>query len=143
MSSTPSGRKLGQLEKLPVSELRWVGNRKRAALESMGICSVLDLLTHYPRRYADRTNAVSIRELVPGDVGVVSATVQHVSLRRLRGRRSIVEVVVGDGTGELRVTFFNQPWRTKQLTEGREVALFGKVDVYRYQGLRLAQTAAE
>ena len=61
VSSTPSGRKLGQLEKLPVSELRWVGNRKRAALESMGICSVLDLLTHYPRRYADRTNAVSIR----------------------------------------------------------------------------------
>ncbi len=142
MSSTPSGRKLGQLEKLPVSELRWVGNRKRAALESMGICSVLDLLTHYPRRYADRTNAVSIRELVPGDVGVVSATVQHVSLRRLRARRSIVEVVVDDGTGELRVTFFNQPWRTKQLTEGREVALFGKVDVYR-SALQMANPVVE
>ena len=131
MSPTPSGRKLGQLEKLPVSELRWVGNRKRGALESMGIFSVLDLLTHYPRRYADRTNTVAIDALVPGDVGVVSATVQEVSLRRLRGHRSIVEVVVDDGTGEIRVTFFNQPWRTKQLAPGREVALFGKVDVYR------------
>ena len=99
MSPTPSGRKLGQLERLPVSELRGVGNRKRAALESMGISTVLDLLTHYPRRYADRTNAVSVAELVPGDVGVVSATVRQVSLRRLRGRRSIVEAQVDDGTG--------------------------------------------
>jgi ATP-dependent DNA helicase RecG len=142
VSPTPSGRKLGQLEKLPVSELRWVGNRKQAALGSMGISSVLDLLTHYPRRYADRTNAVAIDELVPGDVGVVSATVQRVSLRRLRGRRSLVEVVVDDGTGELRVTFFNQPWRTKQLAEGREVALFGKVDVYR-SALQMANPVVE
>lgn len=142
MSPTPSGRKLGQLERLPVSELRGVGNRKRAALESMGISTVLDLLTHYPRRYADRTNAVSVAELVPGDVGVVSATVRQVSLRRLRGRRSIVEAQVDDGTGELRVTFFNQPWRTKQLTEGREVALFGRVDRYR-SALQMANPVVE
>ena len=142
MSPTPSGRKLGQLEKLPVSELRWVGNRKRGALESMGIYSVLDLLTHYPRRYADRTNAVAIDALVPGAIGVVSATVQRVSLRRLRGHRSIVEVVVDDGTGEMRVTFFNQPWRTKQLVAGREVALFGKVDVYR-SAMQMANPVVE
>jgi len=142
VSPTPSGRKLGQLERLPVSELRGVGNRKRPALESMGIFSVLDLLTHYPRRYADRTNAVSVAELVPGDVGVVSATVRRVSVRRLRGRRSIVEADVDDGTGELRVTFFNQPWRTKQLAEGREVALFGRVDCYR-SALQMANPVVE
>jgi len=142
VSPTPSGRKLGQLERLPVSELRGVGNRKRAALESMGISSVLDLLTHYPRRYADRTNAVSVAELVPGDVGVVSATVRRVSVRRLRGRRSIVEADVDDGTGELRVMFFNQPWRTKQLAEGREVALFGRVDRYR-SALQMANPVVE
>ncbi|MGD0743216.1 MAG: ATP-dependent DNA helicase RecG [Acidimicrobiales bacterium] len=142
MSPTPSGRKLGQLQKLPVSELRWVGYAKQTALAAMGIHSVLDLLTDYPRRYADRTNAVSIHKLVPGDEGVVSATVQQVTLRRLRGRRSIVEVVVDDGTGELRVTFFNQPWRTKQLAEGREVALYGKVDVYR-SALQMANPVVE
>ncbi|MGD0219220.1 MAG: ATP-dependent DNA helicase RecG [Acidimicrobiales bacterium] len=131
MNPTAAGRRLGQLAQLDVAVLRGVGNRKRAALGQMGISSVLDLVAHYPRRYADRTNAVAVGELVPGDVGVVSATVRLVSLRRLRGRRSIVEVVVDDGTGELGVTFFNQPWRTRQLSEGREVALFGKVDLYR------------
>ncbi len=142
MSGTPVGRKLGQLAQLDVAVLRGVGNRKRAALSQMGILSVLDLLTHYPRRYADRTNAVAICELVPGGVGVVSATIQRASLRRLRGRRSIVEVVVEDDTGELGVTFFNQPWRMRQLTEGREVALFGKVDQYR-SALQMANPVVE
>jgi ATP-dependent DNA helicase RecG len=142
VSGTPVGRRLGTLRQLDVSVLRGVGNRKRAALGAMGISSVFDLLTHYPRRYADRTNAVTIRELVAGDVGVVSATVQRVSLRRLRGRRSIVEAVVDDDTGELGVTFFNQPWRAKQLREGRELALFGKVDVYR-GALQMANPVVE
>ena len=86
----------------------------------MGIDSVLDLITHYPRRWADRTKAVAIQDLLAGDVGVVSAVVRRVRLRRLRGKRSIVDVVVDDGTGVLDVTFFNQSWRAKQLAEGRE-----------------------
>ena len=48
-----------------------------------------------------------------------------------RNRRTMVNVVVGDGSGRLQVVFFNQPWREKQLREGLQVALFGKVDVYR------------
>lgn len=131
MSAVPSGRRLGQLERTPVEALKGVGTRKRAALRKMGIETVLDLLTHYPRRWADRTKAVAISELVARDEGVVSATVRRVRLRRMRGSRSLVEVVVDDGTGVLDVTFFNQPWRTKQLEEGKEVALFGRVDVYR------------
>ena len=38
---------------------------------------------------------------------------------------------VGDDTGRLSVTFFNQPWRERQLQPGLQVALFGKPDVYR------------
>ena len=49
----------------------------------------------------------------------------------MRNRRTMVEAVVGDGTGRLHVVFFNQPWRERQLTPGLQVALFGKVDAYR------------
>jgi ATP-dependent DNA helicase RecG len=51
--------------------------------------------------------------------------------RRTRQGRSLVEVVVHDGTSLLNITFFNQPWRDKQLTPGTEAAFFGKLDVYR------------
>ena len=118
MTEAPTGRKLGQLDRLPVDVLKGVGSRKRSALKLMGIETILDLLTHYPRRYADRTRAVAISDLVAGDEGVVSAVVKRASLKRLRSRRTIVEVVVDDGSGVLDVTFFNQPWRTKQLVEG-------------------------
>ena len=69
MSEASGGRRLGQLDRTPVEVLRGVGTRKRAALRAMGIESVLDLLTHYPRRWADRTKAVADDELVAGDVG--------------------------------------------------------------------------
>ncbi len=142
MTEAPTGRKLGQLDRLPVDVLKGVGSRKRSALKLMGIETILDLLTHYPRRYADRTRAVAISDLVAGDEGVVSAVVKHTSLKRLRNRRTIVEVVVDDGSGVLDVTFFNQPWRTKQLVEGREVALFGRVGVFR-KTLQMANPVVE
>ena len=40
------------------------------------------------------------------------------------------------------VVFFNQPWREKQLQEGLQVALFGKVDTYR-GGLQMANPVVD
>ena len=60
----------------------------------------------------------------------------------MRNRRTMVEAVVGDGTGRLHVVFFNQPWRERQLTPGLQVALFGKVDTYR-GGLQMANPVVD
>jgi ATP-dependent DNA helicase RecG len=43
----------------------------------------------------------------------------------------MVTVSVGDGSGRVTAVFFNQPWRTRQLTEGLQIAMFGKADMYR------------
>ena len=45
----------------PVSQLRHIGEKRADALASMGIENVFDLLTFYPRRYIDRTNALTSR----------------------------------------------------------------------------------
>ena len=39
-----------------------------------------------------------------------------------------------DDTGRLKIVFFNQPWRAKQLEAGTEAIFFGKVT--EYQGAR-------
>ncbi|MDQ3574273.1 MAG: ATP-dependent DNA helicase RecG [Actinomycetota bacterium] len=124
-------RLLSRLASIPVTELRGVGEKKAGALAAMGIEVVLDLLTHYPRRYVDRTQQAEIRELRPGHEAMVVATVKRVSSRRTRNRRSLVEVDVFDGSGYLRCTFFNQPWRARQLAVGTEAVFFAKVDMYR------------
>jgi ATP-dependent DNA helicase RecG len=122
---------LRELAEIDVGRLARVGPKKREALGSVGVDTVLDLLMTYPRRWVDRTNEAHIEDLAIGVEALVLVTVRSVSKRTGRNRRTIVDVVVGDGSGRMHVVFFNQPWRDRQLTEGLQVALFGKPDVYR------------
>src|SRR4051812_49089417 len=85
---------------------------------------------HYPRRYLDRTNEALIRDLAVGEEAMVLAAVKRVESRRTRQRRALVQVDVTDGSGYLRCTFFNQPWREKQLKAGTQAVFFGKLDLY-------------
>jgi ATP-dependent DNA helicase RecG len=129
-------RRLSQLAHIPVTELRGVGQERAQALsEALGIETVLDLLTHYPRRYIDRTRQSRIADLKVGEEAMVLAKVRRVNSRRTRGRppKVLVTVDVTDGTGGLRIQFFNQGWRAKQLTEGTEAIFFGKLDTYNGQ----------
>ena len=127
-------RPLYKLADIGVDVLKGVGKVKADALAKVEITSVLDLLTHYPRRYLDRTQQAEIADLRDGDEAMVLARVKRVSARRTRQGRSLVEVDVFDGSGYLHMSFFNQPWRAKQLKEGTEAIFFGKVD--RYKGRR-------
>jgi ATP-dependent DNA helicase RecG len=124
-------RRLSQLAALPVTVLNGVGAKKAESLAEIEIHTVLDLLTHYPRRYLDRTDQKSIRDLQVGEEALVLGTVKRVNARRTRQGRALVEVDIFDGSSYLKVTFFNQGWRAKQLSVGTEAAFFGKVDVYR------------
>lgn len=101
------------------------------ALSEIGIETVFDILTYYPRRYVDRTRQVALSQLVVGEEALVLARVRRCKLRRTRNGRTMVEVDAFDGTGYLHVVFFNQPWRSKQLQEGTEAAFFGKLERFR------------
>jgi ATP-dependent DNA helicase RecG len=125
------GKTLGELAAIEVSRLKQVGEKREKALAEMGITNVLDLLTHYPRRYIDRTNQTPISALKVGEEGMVLATVKRVQSRRTKSRMAMVEVDVFDGSSYLHCVFFNQPWRAKQLTAGTEAVFFGKTDVFK------------
>jgi ATP-dependent DNA helicase RecG len=122
---------LRDLAAIPVTDLKGVGPQLAERLETLEIRSVLDLLQHYPRRYVDRTRRADIAELKVGEQATVFGEVVRVAARRSRNRRTLVEAVVSDGTSQMKATFFNQPWREKQLRPGTEAAFFGKLDVYR------------
>ena len=122
---------LRDLDAIPVGRLRGVTERKVAALAQVGITSVLDLLTFYPRRWVDRTDEAHIGDLQPGREALVLVTVRSLTKRVTRNRKTMINVVVGDGSGRMTVSFFNQPWRERQFVEGLNVALFGKAEVFR------------
>ncbi len=122
---------LRELAGIDVGQLKGVGEKKRASLAVFEINNVLDLVTTYPRRWIDRTNEARIADLVPGQEALVIVAVRTVTKRTMRNRRTMVNVNVGDGSGRMDLVFFNQPWRERQLTEGLQIALYGKADTYR------------
>jgi len=106
---------------------------RATVLAKSGITSVADLLLHVPRRYLDRSQVEPIATAPVGEEVTIIGRVKKVSSRRPRAKMLIVEVKVTDGTSVLPVVFFNQPFRVKQLAEGTEVALSGKIERFRGQ----------
>ena len=131
MNQVPPPLSLRDLDAISVERIRGVGERKQAALREVGITSVLDLVTYYPRRWVDRTNEARVSDLEVGKEALVLVAVRSVTKRVTKNRKTMVTAVVGDGSGRLTITFFNQPWREKQLTEGLNISLFGKPEVFR------------
>ncbi len=130
MSDAP-GRTLVELAAIGIERLRGVGEKRRAALAEMGIDSVLDLLSWFPRRYVDLTRRVDLAELALGEAAAVYGEVVGTRARRTRQGRSMVEVSVGEGASALDVVFFNQPWRERQLRVGVGALFFGALGEYR------------
>jgi len=126
-----AGRTLRSLSLRPVTELKSLTPKKAVALHAWGVDTVLDLVTKFPRRHLDRTRQMEVGDLAVGDEAVVMAEVGRVNAPPGRGRRSRVELEVTDGTGRLKVVFFNQPWRARQLPKGSQALFFGKVTEYR------------
>lgn len=100
---------------------------------AFGMQSVGDLLVHYPRRYADPGELTPIRDLPLGETVTIVAEVLSSSFRRMRNRPgAMVDVVIGDGVGQMSLTFFAKnagaaEWRSKDLAVGRRGVFSGKV----------------
>jgi ATP-dependent DNA helicase RecG len=107
-----------------------------AAAERLGLDTVGALLEHLPR---DRQEARTIIELSPGETATVVVEVRSIASRpvRRRGMRPLVEAVVADETGTMKVTFFNQPWLERKYKPGTRLLLNGKYESrnrFRVQG---------
>ena len=131
--ATMPGRTLPSLKQIDVTKVAGVGVKTAEAMAQLDppIASVFDLVTHYPRRYLDRTNQAAIRDLEVGDEAMILARVKRNQSRRTKQGRALVELDVFDGSSYLKVTFFNQGWRGRQLPVGAEAVFFGKLELYK------------
>jgi ATP-dependent DNA helicase RecG len=115
----------------PLTAIPGVGPKSAATLRKLGLATLGDLLWHLPRRYDDYSQLKTINRLWYGEEVTVIGSVESVEVRPVRkGKMKLVEVVIGDGTGTLRVTWFNQTWIANRLKPGRAIVLSGKVDQY-------------
>jgi ATP-dependent DNA helicase RecG len=115
----------------PVTVLPGVGPRHGETIGRLGLFTLGDMLYFFPRRYLDYSQLRPINRLFFGEEVTVLGVIESVSTRQARGgKMQLVEAIVSDGSGSLRVTWFNQPWLGKRLHSGIYVSLSGKIDQY-------------
>ncbi len=111
--------------------LQGVGPRHAETLARLGMQTLGDMLYYFPRRYDDYSQLKPIKDLFYGEQVTVIGTIQSVHSRPIRsGKLTIIEVVISDGTGGLRLTFFNQPWLANRFKSGDAISVSGKIDQY-------------
>ena len=117
-----------------INKVRGVGVKKEAAFARLGIGTVYDLLTYYPRTYEDQSRVTPIAELRVGERAAVLGVIQQVTERPTRRRGfTVLTALLGDGTGYAQAVWFNQRFLKSKLREGQRILLSGKAD-YAYQG---------
>ena len=111
-----------------VETLDGVGPTIARRLKRIGLETVGDLLWQRPRRYeAARAREADQRALRRRGGGRRSRRCARSSSRR-RGRLKILTARVADDTGEIKATWFNQPWLESKLTPGTRVRLRGRAN---------------
>lgn len=114
-----------------VTALDKIGPKYAEKLEQLNIQTLGDMLYHFPKRYVDYSTLKPINKLKYGDKVTVIGSVQSIFKRSVKsGRTQLVEAIISDGSGALKVTWFNQPWIINKLKEKSQISLSGKIDQY-------------
>ncbi len=108
--------------------LEGVGPKLAETAAEAGIATVGDLLTRFPHRHRDRQIA-TVGGLEPKQQATIAVEVLTSAGRPFRRRGlSILSAKVGDESGSVRATWFNQPWLAPKLTAGTRLLLTGSRD---------------
>ena len=110
----------------PLGQLPGVGDDRAGLLQRLELRTVGDLLLHRPHRYEDRRHFQAIAALQLDQPALVCGRIIACGLRRLRGGRSVFELIVEDDTGRLHCRWWNLPFMEKYFKTGEEVVAFGK-----------------
>ncbi|MRS02393.1 hypothetical protein EG832_04075, partial [bacterium] len=132
-SATPPKSTVGL--NAPLHLLNKIGMSRAADFKNLGVNTIGDLLYFFPRRHDDYSKLKTINHLEYDDVLTIIATVQSTLVTKVRNRElSRVEVVVSDGTGFLRLSFFRGSKYAQnfanQFQHGKQLVISGKVEPY-------------
>jgi len=137
------GRPRPERLNIELDALPGVGATLKRKLAKLGLATVRDLLEHRPRRYESAADEVAIAELHGRDEVVIVGEVLNVTKRPLRGRRTLVNARIDDGTATITASWFNQPWVADQLKPGMEIRLRGKQGRYGFDVKSYGEASAD
>ena len=111
-----------------VQYIKGVGPNRVKLLNLLGIYTIEDLISYYPRAYQDRSKIKKIEELQEGEEALIEAvTLSGVSTFKLRRNMSVSKVQVQDDTGRCLITWLNQDYIKSTIHAKEKYKFYGKV----------------
>lgn len=120
----------------PISSVKYINEIYAKKLHKLGIFSISDLITYFPRKYSDAKKILTISELIKdfsnidlkADV-IIYGQVQNFKNTRLRSGKSIQTGFIKDKetNSKVKIIFFNQPFLTKVIKDEDLITLTGKI----------------
>ena len=112
-----------------VRYIKGIGEKKAQALNKLGVFSLRDLVSFFPRKYEDRSETKPIALTCDGESVCVEAMVADTPrLTRVRRGLDLVKLRAVDDSGVLDITYFNQPYAKDNLHRGESYVFYGKIE---------------
>lgn len=132
---------MASLYKMPITSLSGIGAKRAKLFSKLGISSVGDLLTFYPRAYEDWSNVEKINNLQYGGVYCIKAVLgSPITDSVIKGGKILSKGTVYDETGALQIVFFNNRYISGMLKSGSEYFFYGKIIADKYGAQMVAPT---
>ena len=110
-----------------ISCLKGIGEQREKKLNKLGIYTIEDLLTHYPRDYKDRSRLAKISDLEMDTENTFIARCKGNGETIKHGRFTLTRLKVSDETGEMGLLWFNQPYMKTALKIGEWYLFTGRL----------------
>ncbi len=113
-----------------VRYIKGIGEKKALALNKLGVFSLYDLISYFPRRYEDRSVSKPIALTMDGETVCIHALVADTPrLIRVRRGMELVKFKAVDESGTVDITYFNQNYVKDNLQRGQFYVFYGRIEV--------------
>lgn len=119
--------------------VKGVGPNNLPLLQKLGINTLGDLITFFPRNYEDRSKPKKINELVDGEEALIDVIcASQMNETRFARNKVMLKMLVRDETGDCVLTWFNQTYLKNKFKVGERYQFYGKVSV-KYGRIEMAR----
>jgi ATP-dependent DNA helicase RecG len=113
-----------------VRYIKGIGEKKAQALNKLGVFSLYDLISFFPRRYEDRSQFHPIAATMDGETVCIQALIADTPrLAHIRRGMDLVKLQAVDDSGSVDITFFNQPYVKDNLHRGECYNFYGRIEI--------------
>ena len=114
--------------KKDVQYIKGVGPNRAELLNKLGIFTLQDLITYYPRNYEDRSKPKTLFECVDGEEALIEVVATSKDVETRFRRKTMQKLMIGDETANAEAVWFNQTYLKSKFSIGQKYRMYGKID---------------